>query len=336
MPYPLLFPLLLIVSLLYSLVIRIRNRFYDLSILKSSKVSAPVVAVGNITVGGTGKTPLVERLAQEALGRGRRCGVIARGYKGKLRDGVFLNDEGLQLMKAVPNLAVVQNPDRVAAAQEAIEKRKVDFIVADDAFQHRRLARDLDVVVIDATLPFGFNRILPAGLLREPLRGMKRADLFVLSRCDKVDEGRLAEIEKALKQWAAQTPIFRSAHKPKRLRTVDATREKDLHSLEGVRVFAFSGIAHHRAFEQTLVSLGIELAGCHAFPDHHEYSSADIRFLDKRARETKAEFMVTTSKDAAKLANFTEAGEVWVLDIDFTILEQEDAFWDLIFNKPNP
>lgn len=308
-PYAVLLPILLIISWIYSLLIRLRNGCYHRSILRSHSVDAKVVSVGNLTVGGTGKTPLVERIAVEAVKRGFKTGVVSRGYKG---EAAGLNDEGKLLNTRVPDLVLVQDPDRVAAARRAVD-RGADFIIMDDGFQHRRLKRDLDIVVVDATRPFGYGRVLPAGLLREPLSGLARADAVVLSRCDQAKASRLNEIESLCRG----KPTFRTVHAPRPSPTLD-----------GEEVWLVSGIANPAAFERTAVSMGMKVAGHSVFPDHHGYTSSDVEEVLRQASNRK---VVTTAKDGIKLEDLPEAEKMIVLDIEVTFIDGEEAFFQLVF-----
>ncbi|MFH2000528.1 MAG: tetraacyldisaccharide 4'-kinase [Planctomycetota bacterium] len=325
--------MLLFLSLLYSIAMRIRNLLYDCSLFRSFSVNVPVVSIGNITVGGTGKTPLVQCLAKEALRRGYCCGVVARGYKGMIRDGTFLNDEGLHLSRSVPGLVMAQNPDRVAAAKSIIAEKNVNFILIDDGFQHRRLKRDLNIAVIDATLPFGYDRVLPAGLLREPLCGLNRADFLIISRCDQVKPQDLDVISARLQSLAPGVPVFKSAHTPQNLVKVSASEKRNPETLRSYKIFAFSGIANPAAFEETLLSLGAELTGSRTYPDHYEYRPDDIQAINEQAYNSGAEMIVTTSKDGGKLSSLEGAQDMWILDVALRLLDEESRFWNLIFPK---
>lgn len=333
LPVGLVFPFLVFFSALYSCLIRLRNFLYDKSFLKIHSLDARVVSVGNITVGGTGKTPIVQVLAEQAIRLGLRPGVIARGYKGQRRNGRIINDEGRMLLEKLPDLALVQDPDRFAAAKDAQIEMGADFLILDDGFQHRRLHRDLDLVVIDATRPFGFGRILPAGLLREPLSSLKRADALVLTRCDQADAGRLEEVEAVIQRSAPGVPVFRTEHAPLFLRTLDGKERLELDAIAGRRVCLFCGIANPAAFERTVRSLGAVVSGRVDFPDHHEYGQGDWEKISRMAEKSKAERVLTTAKDGIKLNPVEEAGAILVLEVGINLLDDEEAFFDLVFRK---
>jgi tetraacyldisaccharide 4'-kinase len=331
LPYSILFPFLFFFSWIYAISIRFRNFLYDRSVLASQSFEIPIISVGNLTVGGTGKTPLVHLLAEESMRRGIKTGVVARGYKGRISEGGLINDEGMMLGQEIPGLIVIQDPDRVKAARIAIEGNGVGFLIMDDGFQHRRLARDLDLVVVDATRPFGFGRVLPAGLLREPLVGLKRAHVIVLTRCDQVGRQTLIDIESALRPLAPQALIFKSRHVPLSISKVDGSAKAEPSSLSGCGVFLFSGIANPPAFERTVSSLGADVKGALAFPDHHDYQASDLEVIRQKAEAAGAERVVTTAKDRVKVADLKGSETFWVLRVGLEFLEKADAFWERVF-----
>jgi tetraacyldisaccharide 4'-kinase len=195
----------------YSAVVRLRNRLYTNGWLKAYKVGAPVLCVGNLTTGGTGKTPLVVWLCRYLGDKQLRCAILTRGYK--TRPGE-ISDEPALLSARCPGAAVVVNPDRVAGAAKAIRDHRAQVLVMDDGFQHRRLARDLDIIALDATQPFGYGRLLPAGLLREPVAGLRRAHAVVLTRCDQAPAEALERLEAGIRRVNPQLVVARSVHAP--------------------------------------------------------------------------------------------------------------------------
>ena len=180
----------------YRVITWVRNFLYSKGWLKIHRADVPVISIGNITTGGTGKTPLVIRLCNFLRNSGSKCAILTRGYKADENYG----DEPAVLAESCPGIQVVVNPDRVAGAAEAISKFGAKVLVMDDGFQHRRLVRELDIVAIDSTVPFGYGKLLPAGLLREPVDSLKRADAAVITRCDQVDEAELIQLEGKLKK----------------------------------------------------------------------------------------------------------------------------------------
>jgi tetraacyldisaccharide 4'-kinase len=328
----LVYPLLYILSLPYQAGVRIRNFLYGRRVLKVHPIAVPVIAVGNITVGGTGKTPLVAFLAAEAIRRGFRPGVVARGYRAEEREGERINDEGLLLRESVPGLIVVQHPDRVLAARRALDEHGVDLIILDDGFQHRRIGRDLDIVTIDGEDPFGNERLLPAGLLREPLAGIGRADAIVITRCDACSKEALTDLEARLGSLT-NAALFRALHRPDRLVRIDDGEQHSLDLLAGKQVFLCCGIANPAAFQKTAVSLGARVVGLRAFSDHHHYCREDVVAVKSDAAEVGAELVMTTGKDAVKLRAFPEAGEFVVLHVSVAMCEGEADFPGFVFDR---
>jgi tetraacyldisaccharide 4'-kinase len=275
-----------------------KNRKYDRDSSQATRVGVPVISVGNITVGGTGKTPLVEWIVRRLHQQQRQVTIISRGYGAK--PGA-VNDEALELAQKLPGVPHVQNPDRVAAARQAIAELDCDCIVLDDAFQHRRLARDLDLVLLDATEPFGHGHLLPRGLLRESLTGLARADCIVLSRADAIDPVERAQIWQTVQQYAPGVTPIEAVHAPTKLLDTDAT-EHPLAQLQGTPIAAFCGIGNPATFHRTLELCGADVVAFRAFADHHDYGAEDLaamtRWLDQ---QQNIELVVCTHKDLVKL-----------------------------------
>ncbi len=280
----------------------LRNCLYDRGILKPHTAGRPVVSVGNITTGGTGKTPMVRWLAERLAQRGYTPAVLMRGYKG--RDG--WSDEQQLLRNSLPDMPVVAQADRVAGARHLLrEYPKTRVILLDDGFQHRRLARDFDLVLVDAVQPFGFARLLPRGLLRERLAGLARADAVVLTRSDLVPTERRRELEAQLHGWTPKAGIYRARHQLTGLRSpaTSAAAPPDLRLdwLADQRWIAAAGIGNPAALEQQLRSLPGSYLGGIWFADHYAYDSTDIEQLDKLAHSQGAKTLVVTEKDWTKL-----------------------------------
>jgi tetraacyldisaccharide 4'-kinase len=316
-------------SLGYGSVVRLRNRLYDLQMLRSRRTDATALSIGNLTTGGTGKTPLVVWLYRHVQDKGLRSAILTRGYR---TEKGALSDEPALLAAECPETVVVVDPDRVAAAVEAIDRHGAEVLVLDDGFQHRRLARDLDIVAIDATLPFGYGRILPAGLLREPVAGLKRAHAAVLTRCDQVDEVALKEIEERVRRANPSLVIARSVHVPTRVVTADG-EEFAPETMRDQRVFAFSGLGNPQAFLRTIERLGGIVADSRAFDDHHRYTTADLDHIREQARDCRAELVLTTQKDWMKIGPFVQAGKALMpayLAIELRITDGKDPLTSLI------
>ena len=285
---------------LYGAVLALRNWYYDR--VGGRRAGVPVVSIGNITVGGSGKTPMAIWAVERLHGMGRRPAIVMRGYKGS---AVSPGDEVRMLRARLPEVPVVANPDRLAGAAEAA-RRGADVVVLDDGFQHRRLGSDLELVLIDATCPFGYGRVLPAGLLREPLAGLRRADLIVLTRADQVSPAAIEAIAAELHRRAPDAPVIRATHDPVGL-VGDVGAGEVASPASGRPVLAFSGIGNPGAFERTLRSTGLEVREALRFADHHRYGPADVERICALAKRAESDMIVTTEKDLVKLP----AGVEW-------------------------
>lgn len=283
----------------WSTIMSARNLAYDAGVLPVARAPVPVVCVGNLTLGGTGKTPLVAWITRRLAARGMRPAIVSRGY-GAARGAT--SDEAAELALLLPGVLHVADRDRVAAARAAAAGG-AGAVVLDDGFQHRRLARDLDIVAIDATDPFGQDRVFPRGLLREKASGLRRARAAILTRSRSVDAVRRREIRAryaALCGGRVPAAWAEAHHAPAGLRDAGGRRE-DSTWLAGRRVAAFAGIGNPSAFHATLTGLGAEVVGFRPFADHHRYSRADVDDLASWAGRLGALALVTTLKDMVKL-----------------------------------
>lgn len=320
-----------LLSVLYGCLITGRNAYYRLVRPAARRVACPVVSIGNITVGGTGKTPVAAHVTNLLLRRGRRAAVILRGYKGaaiqfdaEQREAAIVrwrkeSDEALVLKRRCPQAMVLVNPDRVAAARQAVE-RDADVIVLDDAFQHRRIARDLDIVLVDATEPFGYGKLLPRGLLREPIRSLRRADLIILTRADQIDETSRGVLIGRLERLSAGRPVITAVHRATGFTDVKG-HEVTVEDRSAIQAVIFAGIANFESFRRTIDGLGISVLAAYQYPDHHDYSSQEVAALSDVAMTLEANVLFTTEKDAVKLVGRWPEGGcrllVVRLDIEF-------------------
>jgi tetraacyldisaccharide 4'-kinase len=309
--------LLAVASLGYRAAVLIRNGLYNHRILRSHRAAVPVICVGNLTTGGTGKTPLVAWLARLMAGEGLRPAILTRGYKARRVCTAHHNakvanahptDEPAELAQACPGVPVIVNPDRVAGAAEAVRSHDAQVLLMDDGFQHRRLARDLDIVTIDATAPFGYGRLLPAGFLREPVSGLRRAHAVVLTRSDQVCEETLGQIETQIRRIRSNLLIARAIHAPVGARRSDDD-EIPLEDLKGKKVFAFCGLGNPEAFFATVQASGCVLAGSQTYNDHHTYTDQNLADLHRAARSQGADLLLTTQKDWTKTAALSGTSE---------------------------
>ena len=304
----------------YSLAVRWRNRQYDSGGKPVERVGVPVISVGNITLGGTGKTPMVEWICRWLRERSLRVTIISRGYKA---EAGAANDEALELEEKLPDVPHVQNPDRVEAARMAIEEFECQVIVLDDAFQHRRIARDLDIVLLDALAPFGFEHVFPRGTLREPLSGLARADCVVLTRADMLVPDERRQIAERVGRLAPNASWAECVHKPVALRS--STGEQALlDTLRAKRIAAFAGIGNPAGFRHTLASCGFEVSLFREFADHHPYSRTDLDSLATWARQAEVAAVVCTHKDLVKIGVSTLGDKpLWAVRIGLEFLAGE-------------
>jgi len=321
-------------SLLMGLVARARAALYDRRLIGAFEADVPVVSLGNLTAGGTGKTPAAVLVVEALRARGHRPGLLSRGYGA--RDGAP-NDEAVELARLLPGVDHVQEPDRVAGARRLAD-RGATVVVLDDGFQHRRLARDLDLVLVDATRPLGLaapgpsarpvEALLPRGLLREPPSALARAHAVLLTRTDQVDAPCLERLEERVAGWAPGVPVLRTRHAPARLDTPEGPR--DLETLEGLPVRLVSGIGNPAAFEATVRELGAEVVEHRVHPDHHDFCASDLP-----PREGPP--VLCTLKDASKLEAL--GLRPWVLEVRLEVTR--GASWleellDLLPPGPEP
>ena len=314
-------------SVVYRAGVAARNFVFDHEWRTIHRSTVPVVSVGNLTLGGTGKTPTVEWVARWYRERGIRVALLSRGYG---RDGA-VNDEALVLEENLPDVPHLQDPDRVRIASVAVEELDSQILVLDDGFQHRRLARDLDIVLIDALDPFGFDRLFPRGRLREPVSSLRRAGLVLISRADQVDGSTLLAIRNRAER-ATRGPIrwVQTRHAPLAL-IGGPDGPEPVGSLGERAVAAFCGIGNPDAFRKTVERLKPRSLTLRSFPDHHLYSAADVADLANWARGLGADLLLTTQKDLVKLrAESLAAVPLRALKIGLEVMEGGPALDDAL------
>ncbi|MDR1789201.1 MAG: tetraacyldisaccharide 4'-kinase [Opitutaceae bacterium] len=318
---------LLCLSFVFSGVVQARWWLYRKRILHDQPLGCLVVVVGNLTVGGTGKTPVVERFAGALRDRGRKVAILSRGYRSKsppfwrrwvgalthaaeapprvvsdgervLLDSEVAGDEPFMLAKNLPGVPVIVDKNRVKAGRHAIRKFGCDTLVLDDGFQYLPLKGSLNLLLVDKTNPFGNTCLLPRGILREPVKHLRRADYIFLT---KSDGRRDADLEELIREHNPGADLIECAHRPKFLRRVGGGESLPLEFLKGRRVGAFSGIAVPESFEKFLRDLGGRMEFSRRFLDHYRFTSADFVSIFTEAIERKVECIVTTEKDAVRL-----------------------------------
>jgi len=322
-------PFLEPLSVLYGMAIEFRNLLYARRIMPVEKLDRPVISVGNLTAGGVGKTPVVIFLTKLLAQRGKHIAILTRGYR-RQRNGQILiapgtaekwdpysiGDEPYLLVQNLKGTPVVVDKNRGRGARAAMAHFPIDGFLMDDGFQYRKLHRDLDILVLDVTNPFGYGRLLPAGLMREPKRSLLRADLIWLTRVDQNPQA-----EGALKNLCQQRglPCLSSVHRPVALENLQGERSP-LDALVGARVLVFSGIGNPEAFSHTIRSLGMQVMDHIIFWDHHRYAIKDIRRIQSRYRDLKADGIVTTEKDAFKVQSlWNPSCPLWYIKIEVCI-----------------
>jgi tetraacyldisaccharide 4'-kinase len=319
-------------TLPYGGVSRLRARAYQTGILTQRHLNGVVISVGNLTTGGTGKTPMVLWVAERLHSEGKRVGILTRGYRGEpiAKDsadgsaGGWTSDE-VQLLAARLGEKVEfgVGADRFARGQE-LARRGVAWFVLDDAFQHQQLARDVDIVMIDATNPFGGGHLLPVGRLREPKTALARADVIVITRSN-----HSPAVEAAIRRETS-APIF-YAHAE--LKSVSAPFHPHLTEYDAreKKLFAFCGIGNPAAFIADLRDWGFQIAGHRFFPDHHRYSREDVRAIEAAARAVGAEGVICTEKDSFNCSASWPSFDRWVCSISLRV-EREDDLWRTIMH----
>ncbi len=286
-------------SIGYGLAVRLRSLGYTAGLFESERVAVPVISLGNITTGGTGKTPFAAFVAQWFRDHAVRVAFLSRGYGA---DPGAVNDEALVLNQLCPDVPHLQDPDRVASARIAVEELESQLLILDDGFQHRRLGRDLDIVLIDATNPWGYGALLPRGLLREPLSSLRRAGLIVLTRVDGVTPQQLHLIKQRLERIRGTAECVETSFPIRRLvNSLGETTEWS--SLSAGQVAAFCGIGNPKAFQGLLARGGLSVEGdrFRVFPDHYRYTRDDVHTLCDWADTLKSPVVLTTQKDLVKL-----------------------------------
>jgi tetraacyldisaccharide 4'-kinase len=331
---------------LYNLILKARSALYQKGIARSYDLGVPVISVGNITLGGTGKTPLAAFVAGVLADNGRKVCILTRGYKransGKrvlVSDGTKIlagakesGDEPFELaLKLLGVSAVIADKDRAAAGIWARENLGSDAFILDDGFQHLKLGRDLDLVTIDATNPFGNGWLLPQGTLREPVESLQRAGAIILTRANLAEN--IDSLKAQVKKIAPHPPLFVSHNKTTRLVSLSGLFTGELEASLPVpapeKALAFCALGNPPAFFGQLRAEGFGLAGTEAFPDHHAYSQKDILGLEDLARTCQAEILLTTAKDAVKLKELQFSIPCYVVESEL-VFDDEPALRELI------
>jgi tetraacyldisaccharide 4'-kinase len=322
---------------LYSAGMKSREKLYISGIFRQHALPVPIISIGNLVLGGTGKTPTVQHLARLLLKHGYHPAIVSRGHGGKARDAVnivsdgenillsalFAGDEPYMLAESLPGVPVLTGHRRIFPCRRAIAQFGADVIILDDGFQHLAVKRDIDVVLFDATELAGNSRVFPGGPLREPTSALRRCNAFLLTGTTPVNQERTRKFSELLQQRFPDRPVFTSALDSNRLLGPDGTVSDDI--LTGT-FFGFCGIANPSRFEKYLADLGIQLADFFALKDHAPYSQTLITNLCKKAVDCGAERLVTTEKDFVKLRDFDLQLPLYVLQIKQKVELSFDLF----------
>lgn len=343
-------------SYLYEYGVRLKLAMYNIGLKKKEKLNCCVISIGNITVGGTGKTPTAQKMADLIKRMGYRVVILNRGYRshwekeiGVVSDGnkIFMTayeagDEAYLMAKTLPGIPVVIGKNRAITGKYAVEKLNAEVIIMDDGYQHWHLERDLDVVLVDTLNMFGNGCVLPRGMLREPLENLNRGDLFLLTKTDQSSVLSRMQLRKTIEKYNAKAPVVESVHHPKNFVEIAdwykgiTQNHMELSELEGKNVMVFSAIGNPSSFEQTLSSIGLNIKEAVRYPDHHDYGMLEMQYIIERASSQKAVAMVTTSKDAVKIPTefIYSAREIplYILNMDIQVTDGFEEFKECVLN----
>ena len=336
------------VSRIFGAAVAIRGFLYGIGLKRRFPLGCQVISIGNVTAGGTGKTPVTELFARTLRDRGRRVAILSRGYRRKerpwwqrilsdvveppivvsdgrriLADSATGGDEPYMLAANLPGVCVIVDRNRVKAGRWALRHFACDTLILDDGFQYQKLRHSLEVTLVDSTNPFGNGHLLPRGILRESRAHLSRADAIFLTKCS----GDTSAVEKEIRRYNARAPIVACRHEPRSLRNVWTREELPLEWLKGKTLTTLSGIASPRGFEDSLRALGAKVVWCERYADHHRYDPGEIIFALNKTADLKADALVTTEKDAVRFPRLeTTPVDCHYLRIDIRILEGMEHF----------
>jgi len=344
------------VSIVYFGLAKFRAVIYERGIIRSKGLPCKVISIGNITTGGTGKTPMTLYMAQLVQRLGYEVTVISRGYKGELEKtgGMVSNgetvlmgpekagDEPFMLASRLKNIPLMVGKNLFEAGMQAVKKFNPDVIVLDDAFQHLKLKRDVDLVLLDSNSPIGNSHLLPRGVLREPLSALRRADAFIMTRSGRKSEEETKKSLTGLKEYLKSKPVIKTSHQPyayivkkgKHIPFASISKNSFLYDfdfLQDRRVLAFAGIARNDDFLHTVESFKCDIVDFIGFEDHHRYSGSDLNRIFHLAQKTKAELLITTEKDYARIANrIAWPNDLVVIGIEISFINDPTALVDFV------
>ena len=341
-------------SYLYGFGARVNLWLYEAGFLSRRKLNCCVISIGNITVGGTGKTPTAQRVAKMIKNLGYRVVILNRGYRshwdkplGVVSDGrkIFMTsyeagDEAYLMAKMMPGVPVVIGKNRDVTGSYAVEKLNAEVIIMDDGYQHWQLERDLDIVLVDTLNLFGNGNLLPRGILREPLSHLNRADLFLFTKSDQSSQLTRSSLTENIRQYNTKAPIVESIHHAKEFVEIAdwykgiQQNPLPLEELKGKRVMVFSAIGNPSSFEQNVSGCGLDIVEAIRYPDHHDYGMLEMQYIGERASKLKADALITTGKDAVKIPTefiyFNRDIPLYVMNMDIMVTRNEESFDNLL------
>ncbi|MDY6029005.1 MAG: tetraacyldisaccharide 4'-kinase [Acidaminococcaceae bacterium] len=344
------------ISYLYEFGVCCKLGLYRSGLKSREKLPCCVISIGNITVGGTGKTPTAQKMAVIIKNMGYRVVILNRGYRshwgkdiGVVSNGekIFMTayeagDEAYLMAKTLPGVPVVIGKNRAVTGRYAVEKLGAEVIIMDDGYQHWQLERDLDVVLVDTLNMFGNGCVLPRGTLREPLKNLDRGDLFLLTKTDQSSKISRLQLRNTIEHYNGNAPVVESVHHPKNFVEIADWYKginvsvKELEDLKGKDVMVFSAIGNPSSFEQTLISIGLNILEAVRYPDHHDYGMLEMQYINERASSLKAVAMIATAKDAVKIPTEFIYSEreipLYILNMDICITEGRDKFLEYVEN----
>ena len=350
----LLLRVLKVFSFLFGGVVAIRYFLYRTGALRRYPLGIQVISIGNVTAGGTGKTPVTEIFARTLASEGRKVAILSRGYRRKespwwqriftqvvepplvvsdgrhvLLDSATGGDEPYMLASNLPGVAVIVDRNRVKAGRYAVKRLGCDTLILDDGFQYQKLKHSIEVVLVDSTNPFGNGNLLPRGILREPIRNIRRADIIFLTKC----RGDVSAVKKEIRRYNTTAEIVECNHTPKVLKDVWSREEFPLGWLKDRTLCTLSGIASPKGFENSLRHLGAKVVWCERYADHHRYDSSEVLYALNRTADMGADALVTTEKDAVRFPRLeTSPVRCLYLRIAIEILAGGESF-DQIINR---
>lgn len=340
------------ISYIFLVVVSLRYVLYAIGLVRRFPLGVQVISIGNVTAGGTGKTPVTEIFARTLAAEGRKVAILSRGYRRKeapwwqrmftqvidpplvvsdgkhvLLDAATGGDEPYMLASNLPGVAVVVDRNRVKAGRYAVKRLGCNTIILDDGFQYQKLKHSIEVVLVDSTNPFGNGNMLPRGILREPARNLKRADIIFLTKC----RGDVSRVKEEIRRYNKSADIVECNHTPRVLKDVWSREEYPLSWLAGKTLCTLSGIASPKGFENSLRHLGAKVVWCERYADHHRYDSSEVLYALNRTADMGADALVTTEKDAVRFPRFeTSPVRCLYLRIAIEILAGGDNFTQII------